>query len=269
MRPLQKLGIVLVLGLVFALPGHAAVLVVNCSSGPYFDIDAAVAASNPGDTIAVQYCGSPYPGTTIAGVKDLHVVAVEPSGAAAEGVGVNMLPPVTIEEPSAPCVVIDSSIDVSFLGFSLEKCDGEGFYVESSEHVVIEGNRIKKSLYAGVRGAGSYNLQVTGNHVIATGEMGIDFIDVKGSLVADNLVDSVATDGIHLDGGGWVKVFNNQVYGSGDRGIAIVSGDAHRTERNSVTGSGADDIECSGGADVDLIADIYGSLVNGCGADVY
>lgn len=48
-----------ILAIVVAAPSAAAILVVDCAAGPFFDIDSAVLAAGSGDTVVAHICTVP------------------------------------------------------------------------------------------------------------------------------------------------------------------------------------------------------------------
>ncbi len=268
---LQRFGICFAFVLCFALPSQAAVLVVNCNPGPgqFPDINAAVAASSPGDTIAVEDCGSPYAGFGISGANELHLVGMEKLGAASgEGVYNNLYPKVIVSEPGGPCAEIKSSSNVSVHGLSFESCGGEGLLITNSYGIVIEGNRIKDTRGVGIAAAGS-QLSITGNHIYIPHREGIHLEDVQVTQISDNHIEAADGDGIFVTGGWYVKIFSNLITSSNDAGIELLDGAEHRVELNTIQGSATDDMLCNNTADPDFISNNYATFTDNCGSDVY
>ena len=251
-----RTGIVVqLLLLVFAMlpvaPVTAAILTVNCATGPFFTINAAVTAAANGDTVMVEGCAVPYiENVTIAGFTGLHVVGVTPPdptgaggdfGAKPAGVGaaVNSQTVVNGAGLGGACFDIQDSGDVKIQNFSLVNCTQGGVRIRSSKRVLVLANRIiSHPNSTGILAINTDDLQISSNLIAVTGQEGIMLDGTRLSTVADNFIVRAGSAGIRLSAGANNRVDNNDVRLSGAQGL-VVSGAEARIERNSFVQSAA------------------------------
>jgi parallel beta-helix repeat protein len=211
-----------------------------CTGNPncYTTITAAVTAASNGDTINV-YAGTYYENVTVSGFDDLHIVGADTTattlyGALDLGVGGSATPPTAIVNGSGTgyCFGVDTSRDVSVIGFSMTNCP-TGIQVFTSTDTVIEGNYITGSVSMGiVDGAGAVTSRITGNSVAAASSIGILLRTSDNPYVADNRVGT-SYYGIYVSNTYRAQIVNNRVaFGTGV-GITVIGADETRVERNT------------------------------------
>jgi len=272
----------LALAVASTLGANAAILVVDCTFGPFFDIQTAVTAAAPGDSVVVHECAAPYNPFVVTGKDRVHVVAADlgaPSNMGAQRVGVATLP-LSLFTPTVQvagtagfgsCIRIESSFSVSVKGFLVTGCFGAGVEIIDSEDTVVADHRIESVMGAGIFDIANRNTQITGNTVIFSLNEGIALEQPTSSLVTDNLVGANGDDGIFISGFD-NHVVNNEVRLNAREGIRDCCGLGSRIERNDVLGnSGISNIYLDFGAvNADVIGNVTGgSLVdNGAGTDL-
>ena len=259
---------------------NAAILTVNCATGPFVTINGAIAAAANGDTIMVEACAVPYiENVTIAGFTSLHVVGVTPPdatgaggdyGAKAAGVGaaVNSLTIVNGAGLGGACFDIQNSTDVKIQNFSLVNCALGGVRIRTASRVLVLANRIISHPGAnGILAINTDDLVVSSNLIAVTGKEGILLDDTRISTVADNFVIRAAGAGIRLNDGANNRVDNNDVRSSGLQGL-VVSGIEARIERNSFSqnGAGADILVDLASINADIVGNSAPAGINDSGA---
>ena len=220
----------------------AAVLTVDCNNGPYFAIQPAVTAANPGDVIAVHPCGAYPNGFAVVGKDSIQIVGADGMGAVGAypvGSGINPLTSPLIYDNGATCVHIENSRNISVVGLALEGCIDNGVRIESSQRINIQGNSL---YYAGAEGVaihGSSDVTIAGNYL--SGAQGAAGIRVYGSNryieVQNNRVLYNTKHGIHAEGF-YVDLINNEISFNGGSGI-LVENFWSKVSRNTVLGNGS------------------------------
>lgn len=259
---------------------NAAILTVNCATGPFLTINAAVAAAVNGDTIMVESCGIPYvENVTIAGFTSLHLVGVTPPnptggggdfGAKPAGVGaaVNSLTIVTGAGLNGACFDVQNSTDIKIQNFSIVNCAQGGVRIRTARQVLVLANRIlNHPVSQGVLAINTDDLVVSSNLIAVTGLEGIRLEDTRVSTIADNFVVRAANAGIRLIDGANNRVDNNDVRSSGLQGL-VVSGVEARIERNSFNqnGAGADILVDAAAINADIVGNSVPAGINDSGA---
>jgi len=259
---------------------NAAILTVNCATGPFLTINAAVAAAVNGDTIMVESCGIPYvENVTIAGFTSLHLVGVTPPnptggggdfGAKPAGVGaaVNSLTIVTGAGLNGACFDVQNSTDIKIQNFSIVNCAQGGVRIRTARQVLVLANRIlNHPVSQGVLAINTDDLVVSSNLIAVTGLEGIRLEDARVSTIADNFVVRAANAGIRLIDGANNRVDNNDVRSSGLQGL-VVSGVEARIERNSFNqnGAGADILVDAAAINADILGNSVPAGINDSGA---
>lgn len=267
-----------------SIDAHAAVLTVDCVTGPFLTINAAVGAAANGDTIVVHPCVY-NENVVIAGFDDLHLVAAKrPSAAAAGvtgativGVGAAPAPTVIIDGSGLPGagISIQNSRDVSVTGFWVRRCATNGVEVIGSDGTVVVNTRMERNTFAGYFEAQSFEGRLAGNYVLRNGSFGI-YLEVTQSLtIEDNRVTSAGRNGIFV-AGDRIQVVNNDVQSAGAEGIHVGFGNENRIERNTVINNntmagGFSNLKVDAGAALtDVIGNnTLGSITNvGVGTDI-
>jgi len=198
----------------FSLPAAAAtVRVVDCVAGPFLNIDAAVDAAQPGDTVLVEPCDTPYLPFTIDGKSDLHVIGN--GGPTVIPVGLpnrEFLPPAAIaDDPDVfgfACLSISNSDRITVSNLTFDLCDFHAVNVTTSEDVKILANRFEES-FETVRDSTSSGIQVTGNLFVG-GAFAV-FVDSSDALISQNVILDNQGSGISLLSPG---ATGNQVLGN-------------------------------------------------------
>lgn len=240
--------------LLSAAPATAAILIVDCNTGPFFDINTAVTAAAPGDTVVVHVCTiAPfaYPPFSALGKTRVHVVGADVTAPAAMGgrrVGFGtvplalFVPPVVVDGNlgTGSCARVDSSVGVSITGLRMINCLGAGLENTFSVETSFIANRVENSGNA-IREAACQGSRIVGNMFVSFLGVGISIANSDFDLIADNQIGLSNGDGIALFSGPGVMsghhVINNQVAnnaGAGIRDNALES----RIERNTVSGNG-------------------------------
>jgi len=253
-RPIVTLLALTALVALGGIPASAATWKVNCdpATGPdSLTINGGIALAADGDTIVVQTCLI-FPFTynesvVIATRTGLHLVAADGGffGTATEGVGAPLFGawPVVIDASGlGSCVEITSSEDILVSGFAMTNAGADGVFIESSNRVTIENNRIDRPSFSGVIDIDSHNNRIVGNVVTRTGIEGISLSKCTRCLVNDNRVLRLGLAGISLDGADGSVVTNNEVQQATTDGIHVVSGIAQRVVRNTSVGNVGVDI---------------------------
>ena len=262
-----------------ANPVSAAILTVNCAAGPFFTINAAVAAAVNGDTIMIEECAVPYnENIAIAGFTGLHVVGVTPPSAVAAGdvgsksagatVAVNSLSVVSGAGLAGPCFSIEVSTDVKIQNLRLDNCTLGGVRVRSSRNVLVLANRIINSLEAaGTHAINTDNLQISSNLFVFMSMEAILLEDTRLSTLADNQIYRTGLAGIRLRDGANNRIDNNDVRLAGTQGL-VVSGLEARIERNSFLqngGAGPDILVENTSLDADIVGNSVPLGINDLG----
>jgi parallel beta-helix repeat protein len=283
MRSFLQLGLAMI-AVSTAAPAYAAVLVVDCATGPFFTINGAVGAAANGDTIAVHPCIY-NENVVISGFDDLHLVAarrpagglVGLTGAMPVGVGVANTSTVIIDGTGLPGagIHIDNSRDVSVTGFYVRRCASNGIEVLGSFNTVIVNNRLERNVFAGYFEAQVFDGRFAGNYVFRNGQFGVYLEGTQRLTVQDNRIVFNAGDGV-LVAGDRIQVVNNDVQSNGQHGIHVRFGNENRVERNTsinnnLSGLGTPNLIVQPGVN---LTDVIGnntaaSLVNlGVGTDI-
>ena len=191
----------LALALAAVLTSHqaeAAVLAVDCVAGPFTDIQSAVTAATPGDSVVVSPCaGGAYAPFRVDMKDNLQIVGADrqfPSevGAVTAGTGVSpaaYAPLVVVDgrlDPTVPCADIIHSIGVTVQQLSMRDCGTHGVSVVASGNVYLQGNRITQA-----DGDGIHIADVAGPVHVINNLLGRN----RGNgIFAQQLIDSIVTD---------------------------------------------------------------------------
>lgn len=270
---------------VAAVPGAAAILVVDCAGGPFFDIGSAVLAAGPGDTVVVHECTVfpfAYPPFTVLAKDRVHVVAAdvtEPTAMGGQRVGFGTVPltlfnPVvvvdgTLLSPSS-CVSIDSSFGVAIKGLKLINCVGAGVAITFSGETTVVGNRIQNAM-GGIREGDCRSTHIIGNMIVSSTGPGIAVGNSSFALIADNQVGNSSGDGILITATAAfvtaAHVVNNQIVGNAGAGIRDQAIET-RIERNTVLSNGgpAQIVIDAVAVDADAVGNITGFSILNLGA---
>lgn len=262
----MKIGVCLSLGVACAtLPAAAEILRVNCQSGPFIDIGAAVAAAAPGDTVLVERCAvGPYPPFQVISKERVHILSALPgtdevsplrSGVPAAG----FRPSVAIDGGGGfQCILIDDSRDVTLQGFAIRGCGFHAIEVRSSFDTSVLGNRVDGGAET-IRDQGSSRSRYLGN-LIVDGLFSF-FLDGDDALVSGNLVLNDVANGISILNSG-NHVVGNDIRSSASEGI-VDQANGSRIERNRVLGNGglAQILLNSGSKDADVIGNVTGDSI--------
>ena len=243
-----KILLLLSLGL-SAAPAEAVVLEVDCASGPYFTLQAAVNAASPGDVVLVHNCLSGYSsGASIVGKQDLRIVGADVPlgwvGAFPVGLGISHPFQPLIYDNGNTCLEIEQSNDISVAGLILELCGQHGISIIESHDIQIDGNQIYSVGEHGVLVEGSSFVQITGNYL--RGAKGEEFAGIffdkgcrngvaKHNRLEDNFF-GIWLDGLLMD------VINNQIENQADVGIYVFARSS-TVSRNTVINNGSTQID--------------------------
>jgi nitrous oxidase accessory protein NosD len=266
----------------------AAILQVDCLGGPFFNINAAVAAAVPGDTIVVHVCfaapGTYPPFAVGGGLSSVRIVAADAFlpyvGAQRLGVTATVAgfaPPVIVDGTgvAGPCASVTGATDIEITGFWLRNCGTHGVQVLSSDHVSITGNRIEATAQAGIRvsDTGYEDVRVVGNLVYHAARAGIALMGGNHLYVTDNTVLGAGREGIYVDVPATaVELVNNNVTGGQKEGIFLRNAQgliARNTSTANLVGGGACEINLD---PLSAANSVVGNLTNGvapgwiCGA---
>jgi hypothetical protein len=250
---------------------EAAVLQVDCLGGPFLNVNAALAAAVPGDTIVVHVCfAAPgwYPPFNVAApLTQVRIVAADAFlpyvGAQLLGVTAvpaGFAPPVIIDGTGVggPCATVMNAVDIEITGFWFRNCNSHGVLVQNSDHVSITGNRVEATAQGGIRlaAAGHQDLRVVGNLVYHAGGDGIALVGGTRLYVTDNTVLGTGQHGI-MAGTAPIslELVNNSVTNSTLEGIYVRSGLGLIARNTSTLGGGA--------CDINLVAPAAGNNVVG------
>lgn len=221
-----------------ASQAEAAVLEVDCSSGPYFSIQSAVNVAGPGDTVVVAPC-TYNENVTVNAMDDVHLVAADTggtNGSFSAGVGPSGAPAVIIDGTGllGDCLTIDSSGSISVTGFRFQGCNS-GVLVGNSRDVNLHGNWFTNNSFAGYFEYAGFGNVLSGS-TIAGNDFGV-YIEVTEELrIADNRIGNNSSNGI-FSAGDRVQIVNNVANGNGNEGILVGFGSAQRVERNRASGN--------------------------------
>ncbi len=259
-----------------ALPAHAAILTVDCGTGPFFDISSAVVAASPGDTIVIHPCT--YPENVVIASKDsLHLTAAEsPFLVGAEPTGVGSPPPTTMPvidgTNSGPCLTVSNSSRVSITGLALTNCLGQGIGATNADLIKIHTNYLGGYSGAGIEIFNSGAPIITSNWIRQVSGNGIRLATVNSGVVADNTVEGIfgpGAAGIRVHAGTErSQVLRNEVRGNTGTGIqdaALMTRIERNTAEFNCTAGGFVPCGCSNillrPASVD--ADVVGNRIAG------
>lgn len=260
---------VLSLPLLAAAPAAAVTTrIVDCESGPFQTIQAAITAAEAGDTVVVHQCPlGPYAPFSVT--KDrLHVVAadldIDLTGAVAQGVGVlpsGFVPPVVVDggllEGTMPCASIAGTEGVTIEGFYLQNCLASGIEIgPGAADTELTSNRVESPADAGVLITSATETTITGNLIALAGLSGIVVDSASsGTIITDNLIGANDGRGILNEGTG-SRIVNNSVRGNTQEGICE-NGLAAQIALNTALNNGS---SSPAGSDIGL-------LVNGDSTD--
>jgi hypothetical protein len=246
-------------------PATAEVLRVNCETGPYTEIDAAVDAAADGDTVLVDRCAlGPYAPFDVVGKEGVHVLSALGRGGGSgarseEQPAAGFRPSAIIDgDGGFQCILIADSDGVTLQGFAIRNCGFHAIEVLTSIDTSVIGNRIDGGVEA-IRDQSSSHSRYLDN-VIVGGIFSI-FLDGDDALVAGNRVED--------DLGGAISILNsrnqvvdNGITGSGAEGI-LDQAFGSRIERNRVLGNGgaAQIVLNSGSSDADVISNVTGNSI--------
>lgn len=271
----KEIGICLSLGVVCAtIPAAAAVLRVDCESGPFADIGAAVAAAGPGDTVLVERCAAaPYPPFQVIDKQGVHILSaladVGGAGSLSGGApAASFRPSVAIDGGGDfQCILIDNSVDVTLQGFAIRGCGFHAIEVLGSVDTTVIGNRIDGGLET-IRDQGSSHSRYLGN--LIAGALFAFFLDGDDALVSGNRVVNDRAIGIVILNSG-NHIVGNDIFSSAAEGIEDQA-DGSRIERNRVLGNGgrAQIVLNPGSSDADVIGNVTGGSIAdfGSGTDL-
>ena len=99
---------------------------------------------------------------------------------------------------------------------------GAGFK-DPIRNLTIQDNKIHRSGQDGIKISQAYNVKIINNHILNSGNEGIDFVAVNGSRIAGNVIKGAdGTAGIMVKGGSSdVDVVNNKVSDAEINGISV------------------------------------------------
>ena len=235
--------------LAFALPADAQIREVDCNgSTPYPDVNSALVGATPGTTIVVHPC-SYNTGFTIAGMTNIEVVSAD-VGAGMIGaweVGLGTTPPAgpLFVDVSSSCVVIKDSQEISIVGLDFEYCRNDGFTIDKSLDVLIDGNT---AYSADGNGAAIYSggdIDLVGNHFRYAKRNGVETFPAASNVrVTRNRLEG-NNFGIVMRGD-YLDVVGNEIVDGENTGITVQS-DYSTVSRNTVSEpfSGAPPIDFS------------------------
>jgi len=283
-RTARIFAVALTLAGASTIGADAAILDVDCAGGGFsLDIQTAVTAAGPGDTVVVHECATAYDPFVVSGKDRVHVVAADiatTDNMGAQRVGVATLP-LSVFTPTvevsgtagtAACVLVEGSFAVEIKGFLLTSCISNGIEIFSSEHTKIVDNRIEGVMAAGIFDAGTYATTITGNTIIFALREGIFLEQTTLGLVQDNLIGGNGSDGIFISGTD-VHIVNNEVRINAGPGIHDVFGFMSRIERNTaLANGGAGNIHIDAGSfDADVVGNETGAslVLAGVGTEVF
>lgn len=239
--PARAILLALIAVPLISLPVTAAdVRVVDCLAGPFLQLDPAIEAAEPGDTVLVEPCDTPYLPFSIDGKTDLHIVGnggpiVIPAGLPDR----DFLPPAKIaDDPDVvgfACLGISNSEQITISNLTFDQCDFHAINVVTSEDVKILANRFEES-FETVRDSTASGIQVTGNLFVG-GAFAV-FVDGNDALISQNVILDNQGSGISLLS---PSATGNQVLGNvivRSRSESIFSAtDGARIERNLCLGT--------------------------------
>ncbi len=244
----------------------AAVLTVDCVTGPFLLPSTAVLAAANGDTIVVHPCPlGPYnDNVVISGRDDIHLVGAQrPTETGARPVGVGQLhtPAAVIDGTglNGACISIQASTSISVTGFQLQNCSS-GIENFGSRQTVVHGNRIQRNSFAGYFEAQGEGNVLTGN-LLGFAQYGVYTEGTRELRILNNRIGFNRVDGIFLVGER-LQATNNEVSGNGNTGIHSGFGGEHRIERNRVGGNPVANILIDPGVPlVDVIGNAAGGFI--------
>jgi len=250
MKKALGFGIVCLVALTLsATPSNALILDVDCAGGAFsLDIQTAVTAAGPGDTVVVHECALPYAPFVVSGKDRVHVVAADigvPANMGAQRVGVATLPlglfaPTVVVAGTAgtgACILIEGSFGVEIKGFLLDGCLADGIDIFSSENTSIVDNRIEGVLGAGILDGGTRSTLITGNTIAFSARDGIFLEQSTLAVVTDNLIGANGATGIFVAGTD-NTIVNNEIRLNAAEGIHEAFGFMTRIERNTALANG-------------------------------
>ena len=241
---MPRIPLLAAIGLCFALIpafAQAAVIDADCTGTPYFNIQQAVTASNPGDVIVVHPDCANFPqAINIVGLNNLQIVGAEEpvyNYTGAYPVGPNQWPPgnPVIYDFGQSCIHIQNSNDISIASLLFEYCIDDGVTILNSNRITIQGLGIYAVGADGIAVRGSRDINISGNFLFGAtfnNSSGIvvdassDLVRIQNNRITKNI------NGIIMEGSR-VHVLNNDVSANADVGI-IVRSDQSTVTRNTV-----------------------------------
>lgn len=222
---------------------EAAILEVDCNSGPYLTIQAAINASSPGDVVVVHQCSTAYAGFSLVALQDLEIVGADvPNGwIGAFSVGLGTSAPLNpmVAEPTSSCVHIEKSTDITITGLLLEPCSQNGFLIVDSSDIQIRGNWVASAGGDGVAIQRSEDIGISGNFLYGAAVRGRSGINIDSKSQAVEVQHNRVRNnwfGILMDGHR-VDILNNDVTSNLSIGV-LVTGLDGLVSRNTVLGNG-------------------------------
>lgn len=231
-------------GLGMGTAAWADILIVECGSAPYPDIDSAIAVANPGDTILVHECpgGGRYDKFTVGALSNVRILGVDAAagtvGAVDAGVGSAGVPGVLVEGRGFfSCVFLDGSSDVTIANLRLVNCL-HGVLEQNGTRNVLHGLYIEDSLSAGYHSETSVRSVFAGNTLEGSVSEGIRIVNATDPLVFDNVISTPTGEGIELVDNVNSGVQNNQIVNAGGDGIISTDSTDPGIDLNSAAAAG-------------------------------
>lgn len=209
-----------------AQTANAQIREVDCSGAtPYPDVTSALVGITPGTTIVVHPCSYPD-GFAISGLTDIQVVAADVPGGmiGAWAVGLGTFQPTSpiFVDFDSSCVVIKDSHNISIVGLAFEYCLDDGFTIDKSTDILIDGNAVYTSDASGVALHDSEGVEVVGNHLYYARRAGVEvFPGVADSQISRNRLEGNEF-GILMDGK-LLDVVGNEIRRNNNTGILVRS----------------------------------------------